>query len=509
MRPRSATGRLWFPKWWSKRMDLWQKTAAEMADLLAQRAVTSEEITQSCIERTDQVEPKVAALLARDAERALKLAREADGRRLRGSVKGPLDGVPIAIKDVLASKGERLTCGSRMLEAFTSPYDATVVDKLKARGAVLYGRANMDEFAMGSSTENSAFGVTRNPWALDRAPGGSSGGSAACVAAGEVPLSVGTDTGGSIRQPASLCGVVGLKPTYGLVSRFGLVAYASSLDQAGPVARTVKDAAMLLQGIAGHCPHDSTSCKVDIPNYLEAIDSDRPARIGVPCEFFGEGLDPEVKQAVESAIAFYRDAGCEIIDVSLATNDIAVPVYYIIATAEASSNLARYDGIRYTRRADNASGHIDLYHKTRGEFFGEEVKRRIVLGTYVLSSGYYDAYYLRAQKARTLIRNEFTKAFESVDAILTPTAPTTAFKIGEKTDDPLKMYLNDIYTISVNLAGLPGISLPCGFDSANLPIGMQLIGKPFGEKDLLRIARLFEKGHKFAGQTASVEGIDD
>jgi aspartyl-tRNA(Asn)/glutamyl-tRNA(Gln) amidotransferase subunit A len=405
--------------------------------------------------------------------------------------------MPVGIKDVIAVEGQPLTASSRMLADFISPYDATVTRKLKDAGAIPWGRLNMDEFAMGSSTENSAFHPTCNPWDLERVPGGSSGGAAAAVAAGEAPLALGSDTGGSIRQPAAFCGVVGLKPTYGLVSRYGLIAFASSLDQIGPLARTVEDAAMLLGTIAGHDPQDSTSFSTPIPDYRAELKRRRgPWKLGVPKEYFGAGLDAEVGGAVKAAIEFYRKAGCEIREVSLPlAADYAIAVYYIIATAEASSNLARYDGVRYGHRSKEATDAIDLYFKSRAEGFGPEVKRRIILGTHVLSSGYHDAYYLRAQKVRTLIRNDFMRAFQEVDALLAPVAPTAAFKQGEKSADPLAMYLSDIYTISLNLAGLPGISIPCGFTRGGLPVGLQIIGSPYQEADLLAIAHAYEQGH--------------
>ena len=395
-------------------------------------------------------------------------------------------------------RNQPLTCGSRMLEKFISPYDATAALGLKRAGAVLFGRLNMDEFAMGSSTENSAFKTTANPWDTSRIPGGSSGGSAAAVAAGQVPVSLGSDTGGSIRQPASLCGIVGLKPTYGLISRYGLVAYASSLDQIGPFGHTVEDVAMTLQAIAGHDEKDSTSFRTEIPDYRAELQKRRgPWKLGVPKEYFGEGLAPEVRAAVEQAIAWYRAQGCEIREVSLPHTEYAIAVYYIIATAEASSNLARYDGIRYTHRSPKATDAIDIYHHSRAEGFGPEVKRRIILGTYVLSSGYYDAYYGRAQKVRTLIRRDFLDAFREVDALLTPTSPMVAFKKGEKTANPLEMYLADIFTISLNLAGLPGVSVPCGFSPEGLPIGLQIVGRPFQEAELLAIAHAYERAHDF------------
>lgn len=476
-------------------------TAGEIAELLANGSCSSKEVTHAVIERTSVVDDRVKAFTQRDEELALAQARESDQRRAAGKSLGPLDGVPVSLKDVLASKGQRLTCGSRMLENFVSPYDATVVEKLKRSGAVLWGRLNMDEFAMGSSNENSAFFATANPWDLDRIPGGSSGGSAAAVAAGEAVVSLGSDTGGSIRQPAALCGVVGLKPTYGRVSRYGLVAFASSLDQVGPLGRSVDDVAALLGVISGRDDRDSTSVDIDVPDFLAESRADEgPWKVGLPREYFGDGLDPEIRAAAEKAIKFYRDRGCEIREVSLPHTEYAVATYYIIATAEASSNLARYDGVRYGHRSTEAKDGIDLYFQSRAEGFGQEVKRRIILGTYVLSSGYYDAFYLRAQKVRTLLRNDFVDAFKEVDVLLTPTSPVPAFKKGERTSDPLQMYLADIYTISANLAGLPGLSLPCGFTSAGLPIGLQILGRPFEESKILAAGRLFEKAHSFADQ---------
>jgi len=484
---------------------LYQLTVAELSRRLAAKQVTSAEITRAFIGRTNDVEPKVGAFLHRDENDALAQARASDQRRAAGKSLGPLDGVPIGIKDVVAVKDQPLTCASQILKKFVSPYDATVIERLRAAGVVLWGRLNMDEFAMGSSTENSSYQTTSNPWDLSRIPGGSSGGSAACVAAGEAPAALGSDTGGSIRQPASLCGIVGLKPTYGVVSRYGLVAFASSLDQIGPMTRTTEDAALLLQVLAGHDPRDSTSLKQPIPDYVAAVNAPAKAwTIGVPRDFFGEGLDPEVRASIEAAIDFYKSKGCKIVDIKLPHADLGLPVYYIIATAEASSNLARYDGVRYTHRSAKAADAVDLYFKSRAEGFGPEVKRRIILGTYVLSSGYYDAYYLRAQKVRTLIRRDFEDAFKQVDAVLTPTAPTPAFKRGEKSDNPLAMYLSDIYTISVNLAGLPGLSIPCGFTKNDLPVGLQLIGRPFAEADLLAMGRLFEAGHDYSSRRAQL-----
>ena len=478
--------------------NLYYRTASELSRDLEGKKVSSEEIVRSVIERTRGVEDKVGAFISFDEEDALEQARASDRRRAEGKSLGALDGIPVGIKDVLAVEGQPLTCASRMLAEFISPYDATAITNLKAAGAVPWGRLNMDEFAMGSSTENSSVKTTANPWNTDCIPGGSSGGSAACVAAGEAPISLGSDTGGSIRQPAAFCGVVGMKPTYGLVSRYGLVAFASSLDQIGPFAHTVEDAALLLQAVAGHDERDSSSCKTDIPDYRRELSERKgPWKLGIPKEYFGEGLDPEVSRAIEAAIEFYRGEGCEIVDVSLPHTEHAVGVYYIIATAEASSNLARYDGVRYSHRSAEAEDAIDLYFKSRAEGFGPEVKRRVILGTYVLSSGYYDAYYLKAQKVRTLIRQDFLKAYEKVDALLTPTTPSPAFRKGDKTDDPLQMYLSDIFTISANLAGIPGISIPCGFSESGLPIGLQILGQPFQEADLFAIAHKFEQAHDY------------
>ena len=470
---------------------------AQLATSLGAGKISAVELMSAFIARTVAVDGRVKAFNSRDEAGALALAAASDARRAAGQTRGPLDGIPVGFKDVIAVEGQPLTCSSKMLANFISPYDATVTTRLKAAGAIPWGRLNMDEFAMGSSTENSAFGPTANPWDLTRVPGGSSGGAAAAVAAGETPLSLGSDTGGSIRQPAALCGLVGLKPTYGLVSRYGLAAFASSLDQIGTFAHTVEDAAMLLGGIAGHDPHDSTSFKAEIPDYrAELAKRKGPWRLGVPKEFFGAGLDPEIAAAVRQAIDFYRAAGCEIKEVSLPlASEYAIAVYYLIATAEASSNLARYDGIRYGHRSKAATDAIDIYAKSRAEGFGEEVKRRIILGTHVLSSGYYEAYYLRAQKVRKLIRREFMRVFQYCDALLSPTKTTAAFKLGEKSADPLAMYLSDIYTIGVNLAGLPGISVPCGFTGGGLPIGLQVIGQPFREAELLAVAHTYEQGH--------------
>jgi aspartyl-tRNA(Asn)/glutamyl-tRNA(Gln) amidotransferase subunit A len=470
-----------------------QLTISELTAKLAKREVSAREATQACLDQIARVDGQVHAFISHDAADALAQADAAD-KKLAAGGGGALLGVPIAIKDVLAVKNQPLNCASKILGKFISPYDATAIEKLKAAGAIVFGRLNMDEFAMGSSTENSAFGTTKNPWDFARIPGGSSGGSAAAVAADEAIATLGTDTGGSIRQPAALCGCVGLKPTYGRISRYGLVAFASSLDQIGPFTKDVRDSATMLGVMSGVDPRDSTSVPQPVPDYTAALDGNiRGLKIGLPKEYMIGGLDPEVKASVDAAVKQLEKLGAEIVEISLPHTDYAVATYYIIATAEASANLARFDGIRYGARVDGADP-IELYSKTRGAGFGAEVKRRIILGTYVLSSGYYDAYYLRAQKVRTLIRNDFLKAYEKVDAIVTPTTPTAAFKIGEKSDDPLQMYLSDIFTISCNLAGIPGLSLPCGFTSSpKLPIGLQLLGKPFGEETILKIAHAYEQ----------------
>ena len=483
-------------------MEIFYKTISELESMLDSKEISAVELAKAVIERKNSVDGKVGAFLSANEDELLAEASISDSLRAEGKKRGALEGIPIGLKDVLAVRGQKLTCASKILENYVSPYTASSLEKLKSRGGIFWGRLNMDEFAMGSSCENSAFQPTHNPWDLSRIPGGSSGGSAAAVAAGECVASLGSDTGGSIRQPASLCGVVGMKPTYGLVSRYGLAAFASSLDQIGPFARCVKDAAILLEAVAGHDPKDSTSVECEIPDYASniSLEAFKGAKIGIPKEYFGAGIDPEVKAIVEKAIADCASQGAEIVDISLPHTDLAIPVYYIIATAEASSNLARYDGVRYTRRSPNTTDAIDIYYKSRAEGFGEEVKRRIILGSYVLSSGYYDAYYLRAQKVRTLIRRDFEAAFEKVDVIMTPTSPTTAFKIGEKTSDPLSMYLSDICTINVNLAGLPGISVPCGFSDAGLPVGLQMIGKAFDERNLLSFAASYEAAHEWASR---------
>ena len=458
---------------------------------------------RSCLDQIARVDGEIRAFVSYDAADALAQADAADKVISAGAdfARQPLLGVPIALKDVLAVKGQPLNCCSKILGQFRSPYDATVVEKLKAAGAIVFGRLNMDEFAMGSSTENSAFQTTRNPWDTARIPGGSSGGSAAAVAADECIASLGSDTGGSIRQPAALCGCVGMKPTYGRVSRYGLVAFASSLDQIGPFTKDVRDAATVLEVISGHDRRDATSIPSPVPAYGKALTGDiKGLRLGLPKEYMVGGLAPEVKAAVDAAVKQLESLGATVQEISLPHTDHDVAVYYIIATAEASANLARFDGVRYGARVEGADP-LEMYAATRGAGFGAEVKRRIILGTYVLSSGYYDAYYLRAQKVRTLIRQDFLKAFEQVDAIVTPTTPTPAFKLGEKAGDPLQMYLSDIFTIGCNLAGIPGLSLPCGFapnpkpetPNAKLPIGLQLLGKPFAEETILRLAHAYEQ----------------
>ncbi|HVG59148.1 MAG TPA: Asp-tRNA(Asn)/Glu-tRNA(Gln) amidotransferase subunit GatA [Hyalangium sp.] len=486
-------------------MELTGLSMLELAAKLAAREVSSVEATQACLARVAQVDGKVKAFLRLDEKGALAAAEASDARRKAGNPAGPLDGVPIGLKDIFLTEGVETTAASRILQGFIPPYDATVVSLLKQAGLPIVGKLNMDEFAMGSSNEGSAFGPTHNPWALDRTPGGSSGGSAAAVAAREVFGALGTDTGGSIRQPAAFTNIVGIKPTYGRVSRYGVISYASSLDQVGPMARTVADTAALLQIIARHDPLDATSAPVEAPDYGADLEGGvRGLKLGVPREYFIEGMDPEVEATVREAMKAYERLGATLVDVSLPHTKYALATYYLIAPAEASSNLARYDGVRYGLRAKEAKGLREMYGLSRDRGFGAEVKRRIMLGTYALSAGYYDAYYLRAQKVRTLIRQDFTKAFEQVDAILSPASPVPPFKLGEKMDDPLSMYLMDVFTLTCNLAGLPGLSLPCGFTKSNLPIGLQILGKPFDEARLLRIARAFEREHDFNRRIASV-----
>jgi aspartyl-tRNA(Asn)/glutamyl-tRNA(Gln) amidotransferase subunit A len=478
-------------------------TIADASAMLRKREITALQLTRACLDRIAAVEPRLNAFLTVCEKEATEQAVAADQRIATGDAPA-LCGIPLGIKDIYNTRGVRTTCASRILENFVSPFDATVIAKLRAEGAIFIGKANMDEFAMGSSTENSAFGPTMNPHGLERVAGGSSGGSAAAVAAHECLASLGTDTGGSIREPASFCGVVGIKPTYSRVSRYGVVAYASSLDQVGPFTRTVRDAAIVLRTLAGVDPMDSTCSARPVPDYEKALSGDvKGLRIGVPREFFIDGMAPDVERAVRAALKQYESLGATLHELSLPHTDYAVAAYYLIATAEASANLARYDGIRYGLRV-NAEDQNGLYDKTRAQGFGAEVKRRIMLGTFALSAGYYDAYYLNAQKVRTLIRRDFDRAFETCDVIVTPVAPTTAFKLGEKMDDPLTMYLSDIFTISVNLAGLPGMSIPCGYDANQLPIGMQLIGPQFSEETILRAGEAFERSDSFTRREPAI-----
>jgi aspartyl-tRNA(Asn)/glutamyl-tRNA(Gln) amidotransferase subunit A len=467
-------------------------TITEAQSQMAAGTYTSESLTAALAERIRERDPEICAYLTVDEEYALRQARAADKARSEGRT-GPLLGVPIGIKDLLNVDGQPCTCASQILDGYQSPYDATAVARLREAGAVFLGRTNMDEFAMGSSTENSAYRVTRNPADTERVPGGSSGGSAAAVAAGEAIATLGTDTGGSIRQPAAFCGCVGLKPTYGRVSRYGLTAFASSLDQIGPMTRTVRDAAVLLAGMAGRDPMDSTTLDLPVEDYTADLQEKLSGMtLGLPSEYFVDGMDADVRGRIEEAVDVCRSLGAEVVDVSLPHAEYAIAVYYIIATAEASANLARFDGVRYGFRADGATDPIDMYGKTRAKGFGSEVKRRIILGTYVLSSGYHDAYYLKAQKVRTLIRRDFEAAFESCDALLAPTTPTPPFKVGENTSDPLKMYLSDVFTATANLAGIPALSVPCPPTDAGLPVGLQVLGPAFGEAQILRVGHAYE-----------------
>ncbi len=475
-------------------MELARLTIHEAATLLRQRHISAVELTQALLKRIRATDPEIQSYITVCEKDALAQAHQADQQIASHSATSPLCGIPLAIKDVILTHGVRSTAGSRILSQFIPPYDATVVQRLKSAGAVILGKVNCDEFAMGSSNENSAFFPSRNPWDRSRVPGGSSGGSATSVAADQALASLGTDTGGSIRLPASFCGVVGLKPTYGRVSRYGVVAYASSLDQVGPVTKDTRDSALLLQTLAAHDPRDSTSAPLSVPDYLAALTQDvRGLTIGIPKEYFVEGMQPEVETAVRHAVTQLEKLGAHPVSISLPHTEYAIAAYYVIATAEASSNLSRYDGVKYGERAPDATNLATMYTRTRAHGFGTEVKRRILLGAYVLSAGYYDAYYLKAQQVRTLLRQDFFTAFGQCDAIVTPVAPTTAFRLGEKTADPLTMYLSDIFTIAVNLAGLPALSVPCGFDNANMPIGLQLIGKPFAEERLLQIAHAYEQ----------------
>ncbi len=479
-------------------MDITELTVHELQEKLKNKELTSYDITKAYIDRIQEKEKDVQAFVTTLEADALDKAKKIDEEMKAGEVEGEFAGIPIGIKDNICTKGVKTTCSSKILENFVSPYDATVVEKLNSEEMINLGKLNMDEFAMGGSTEYSYFKKTRNPWDLNKVPGGSSGGSAAAVAARMVPWALGSDTGGSIRQPASFCGVVGLKPTYGLVSRYGLVAFASSLDQIGPITKDVYDSAMLLNIITGHDDRDTTSSNQEKVDYTKCLKNDvKGLKIGVPKEFFGEGINEEVKEKLEEAIETYKELGAEVEEFSLDIAKYSLATYYIIACAEASSNLGRFDGIRYGYRAKEFKDLKDLYRKSRSEGFGPEVKRRIILGTYVLSSGYYDAYYKKAQQVRTLVMNEFNKAFEKYDVLLTPTSPTVAFDIGSKSNNPLEMYLSDICTVSVNIGGLPGISIPCGVDKSNMPIGMQLIGNKFQEGTILNAAYTFEQKTKF------------
>lgn len=477
-------------------MELFKHTAFQLHQKLTAKEVSAVEIAQAVFDRIDQVEEDVKAYVTQTRDTAFAQAKAVDDKLARGEAIRPLAGIPGIIKDNMCTKGVKTTCSSRMLDNFVPPYNATVLEKLAAEDLVMTGKANMDEFAMGGSTENSGFYPTRNPWDTERVPGGSSGGSAAAVAAGEAIWALGSDTGGSIRQPAAYCGTVGLKPTYGRVSRYGLVAFASSLDQIGPITRDVTDAAYIMNAIAGYDPKDSTSIKADVPDYTKALVNDvKGLKIGLPKEYFVAGMDADVEKAIYKAIDQLTALGAECVEVSMPHTEYALSTYYLIAPAEASSNLARYDGVGFGHRHEG-NDIVDMYKKTRSQAFGPEVKRRIMLGTYALSSGYYDAYYLKALQVRTLVKQDFDKAFDKVDVIITPTAPTTAFKIGEKSNDPLAMYLQDVCTIPVNLAGVPGISVPCGL-AGGLPVGMQIIGKPLGEETIIRAAYTFEQHNDY------------
>ena len=479
-------------------MNITDLTVHELKEKLDKKEITITEITKAYVDRINEKEPEVKAFVTTLTDTAMEEAKQIEEKVNNGEIKTEFAGIPIGIKDNMCTKGVKTTCSSKMLENFVSPYNATVVEKLNAENMIDLGKLNMDEFAMGASTEYSAFKKTCDPWNLNKVPGGSSGGSAAAVAAGLVPWALGSDTGGSIRQPASFCGVVGLKPTYGLVSRFGLVAFASSLDQIGPITKDVKDSAMLLNLIAGHDEKDTTSINVEKKDYTKALKNDvKGLKIGIPKEYFGEGINPEVKKALETAIEEYKSMGAIVEECSVPIAEYALATYYIIACAEASSNLGRFDGIRYGYRTPNFENLKDIFVNSRTEGFGEEVKRRIILGTYVLSSGYYDAYYKKAQQVRTLVKKEFDKAFEKYDVLITPTSPTVAFDIGQRSNNPLEMYLADICTVSLNIAGLPGISIPCGVDSTGMPIGMQIIGKHFDEETILNAAYTYEQKIKF------------
>ncbi|MGE5592716.1 MAG: Asp-tRNA(Asn)/Glu-tRNA(Gln) amidotransferase subunit GatA [Betaproteobacteria bacterium] len=479
-------------------MEAYELTAHELTEKVERREIGVEELVRSLLDRIDRVDTAVRAYLTVARERALEMARAADERLARGEPARPLEGIPVALKDNMCTRGIETTCASRILKGFVPPYDATVVELLEGAGAIIIGKTNMDEFAMGSSTENSGFFATHNPWALERVPGGSSGGSAAAVAADEAIVALGSDTGGSVRQPSALCGVVGLKPTYGLVSRYGLIAFASSLDQIGPITKDVRDCALVLGIIAGHDPRDSTSVPGTSGDYLGSLVPDvRGIKIGVPREYFGDGMAPGVKAAVGQALKTLQEMGAILADVSLPHSEYALATYYIVAPAEASSNLARYDGVRYGYRTEGCPDCVSMMTRTRSEGFGAEVKRRIMLGTYTLSAGYYEAYYLKALKVRTLITRDFDRAFEKCDCLVSPTSPTVAFRFGERTSDPLAMYLSDVYTVTANLAGIPAVSVPCGFGEDGMPVGLQILGKHYDEATVLRVAYAFEQATWF------------
>ena len=488
--------------------ELFQLSAADIARKVRSKELSAAEVARAFLDRAEKANPKLKAFLHFYRDDALKAAEAVDSKVKRGEPAGILAGVPVAIKDNLCWTGTKTTCSSKILENFVAPYDATVIRKLREAGAVPIGKTNLDEFAMGSSTENSAFQTTSNPWDLERTPGGSSGGSAAAVAARLAPLALGSDTGGSIRQPAGFCGILGMKPTYGRVSRFGLVAFASSLDQIGPFATSAEDCALLLQAISGRDPKDSTSSEEPVPDYATEIKKPlKQLRIGLPKEYFVDGMDPAVRQKVMDAAKTFEKLGAQLVEVSLPRMEYGLAVYYILAPSEASSNLARYDGVRYGHRSSSAKSLLELYEKSRDEGFGPEVKRRIMIGTYALSSGYYDAYYSKAQKVRTLIIEDFRRALQLADVLLTPTSPTPAFRIGEKSSDPLQMYLSDIFTISCNLAGLPGLSLPCGFSGDGLPVGFQLMGRPFDETVLLWLAHHYGTATDWHRRAPALQGV--
>ncbi|MFH1037443.1 MAG: Asp-tRNA(Asn)/Glu-tRNA(Gln) amidotransferase subunit GatA [PVC group bacterium] len=485
-----------------------QLTAHQTADLVAGGKITAVEAAEACLRRIDEVEPLIGSFIRVDRDGALAMAADVDRRLGSGEAAGLLSGVPVALKDIFCVQGKEITCGSRILQGFISPYDATVVRKLKEAGAVFLGQTNMDEFAMGSSTENSGYAPTRNPWDPGRVPGGSSGGSAAALAADEAVSSLGSDTGGSIRQPAALCGVAGMKPTYGRVSRYGLIAYASSLDQIGPFGKDVEDIALLMEAISGCDPLDSTSAPVEVPRFRTVLGKDAGGmRLGFPREYLAEGMEPGVERAFAAGLETYRELGAEVVEIELPRIPYSVACYYILSTAEASSNLARFDGVQYGFRSRTGKGLLEMYEATRKEGFGDEVKRRIILGTYVLSAGYYDAYYAKALKVRRLIKNDFDRAFSQCDCVVMPTSPGTAFELGARSEDPLQMYLSDIFTIAVNLAGLPALSINCGFDERNLPVGLQIIAPPFAEEKILRIAHAFERSTEYHKKKPSLPNL--